>query len=193
MSERTFKLITPEHAQHLFNARLNIYVSYDTWRGIDLCYVDPDSFRPALKPTFYITTELYNKIMSNRRTPQQQAFIDSKHAQEAWLAGKPIQFKFINQNDDKYSDSTEPAPCFSNPSLVWRPKPEPEKVPFNQQTIPADAWFRARNSETVYKPLHIGALSVGFSNGHVLYQQLADNFEHSTDRINWFPCYTLKS
>ncbi len=190
MSEQTFKLIYHSTAVHLYETKYPIYIIWDGENTIKPCYVHPDKVS-VTNPIFYITTELYNKIM-NKRTPQ-QAFIDSRPAQEAWLAGKPLQFGYPKDSNIWQDLHNNCEPRFADPTYIWRPKTEPEKVPFNQQTIPADAWFRARNSETVYKPQYIGALSVGFSNGHVLYQQLADNFEHSTDRINWFPCYTLKS
>lgn len=192
MSKPTFKLIYHSTAVQLYEAKHPIYIIWDGENTIKPCYVPPDKVLVP-NPIFYITTELHNKLM-NKRTPQ-QALVESRPAQEAWLAGKPLQYKHIIHTDykDYNPASSTDAPCFMDPSFFWRPKPEPEKVPFNQQTIPADAWFRAHNSETAYKPQYIGAVSVGFSNGHVLYQQLADNFDYSADRINWFPCYTLKN
>jgi hypothetical protein len=190
---QTFKLICREQAQELFNARHNIYVSYDTYHGIELCYVDPDLFRPALKPTFYITTELYNKLMSNKRTPQ-QAFIDSKPAQDAWLAGKQLQWSYPDKDNDWY-DCTGGEPRFMDPRYIWRPKPEPEKVPFTQLTVP-DAWFRRKDYRCTMWIAHTiseTAIHLGLGNSNVSYKYLAEHFEYSHDRINWKPCYELKN
>lgn len=193
MSEPTFKAITPELAQQLFDSRTyTIYVSYTASEGIEHCYVAPHKMRSETNPTFYITTELHNKLMSKRTA--QQAFIDSKPAQEAWLAGKPLQYKHIIHTDYKdYSPSSAlVVPSFMDPSFHWRPKPEPEKVPFNQQTIPADAWFRFKGSH-IFKIFTLSESDVRMNGEWVAYAYLADHAEYSTDRINWFPCYTLKN
>lgn len=194
MSEPTFKAIEHDLAQQLFDSRAyTVYVSYTASDGIEHCYVAPRKMRAETNPTFYITTELYNKLM-NKRTPQ-QAFIDSKPAQEAWLAGKPLQHKHVTC--EKYNDfipsSDLDIPYFLDPSFQWRPKPEPEKVPFNQQTIPADAWFRIKGNNQIFKATALSVHSVRFIHDWHTYSYIAEMAEHSTDRINWQPCYILKT
>lgn len=191
-AEVTFKAITSELAQRLFDTGHDIY-----WRSVNAimimrCYQPPNHFKQD--PTFYITTELHNKLM-NKRTSQ-QAFIDSKPAQEAWLAGKEIQYKAITRAEVDWITSLTLNPPFADPTFIWRPKPEPEKIPFNQQTIPADAWFRMKDSPACMWRIHTLAIDgcyIGAGPTRFTFKQLSSDFEYSADRINWFPCYTLKN
>lgn len=191
MTEPTFKVISMLEATKLYEAKHDIYVTYGGSSVPHKIRYDPDEFR-LCNPTFYITTELHNKLM-NKRTPQ-QAFLDSKPAQEAWLAGKPIQFKFIHDDDTEYKDFIGHQPGFCSREVIWRPKPEPEKVPFNQQTIPADAWFRFKDNTTNFHCTYkVTPKGISLNGTFYTYEQLTEWVEHSTDRINWLPCYTLKS
>lgn len=190
-TEPTFKLICYNTAVQLYEAGHTIYWRCVDERIISQCLCHPNTL--FIKgPTFYITTELHNKLM-NKRTPQ-QALVESRPAQEAWLAGKPLQYKHISQTDYKdYSPSSNiDVPYFLDPSFHWRPKPEPEKVPFNQQTIPADAWFRFKGTH-MFKLFTLSETGVRMNGEWVTYTYLVDHAEYSTDRINWQPCYTLKA
>lgn len=192
-TEPTFKLICYHTAVQLFKAKHDVYCSHHGCRIFKITY--PPSEFMGCNPTFYITTELHNKRM-NKRTPQ-QALVESRPAQEAWLAGKPLQYKHISQTDYKdYSPSSNiDVPYFLDPSFHWRPKPEPEKVPFNQQTIPADAWFRFKATPHLYyRATRISPDGVRFKEtDFYYYSKLAEDCEYSTDRINWQPCYILKT
>lgn len=189
MPEPTFKLICYNTAVQLFDVKHDVYCSHHGGRIFKITY--PPSEFTGCNPIFYITTELHNKLM-NKRTPQ-QAFIDSKPAQEAWLAGKPLQFGYP-QDPDVWQDlHNSCVPRFADPTYIWRPKPEPEKVPFNQQTIPADAWFRKREGMAMYRPNVITFDGILLNGTMYFYSKLATDFEHTTDRINWQPCYILKT
>lgn len=134
--------------------------------------------------------------MNTNRTLK-QAFIDSKPAQEAWLAGKPIQLQDLRNDMPvwmNYDDNTGATPYFAAPFFIWRPKPEPEpeKVPFTQLTVP-DAWFRLKGSHQMYRIYIAGLTAVHLGSQGYAYSFIAEHFEYSHDRINWKPCYELKN
>ncbi len=136
--------------------------------------------------------------MNTNRTLK-QAFTDSRPAQKAWLADKPIQFQDLRNDTPvwtNYDEHTGATPYFAAPFYIWRPKPEPEKVPFTQLTVPADAWIRRKDYKGTMWIAHTiteTAIHLGSGNSNVSYERLADDFEYSHDRINWKPCYELKS
>ncbi len=134
--------------------------------------------------------------MNTNRTLK-QAFIDSRPAQEAWLANKPIQFQDLRNDTPvwtNYDEHTGATPYFAAPFYIWRPKPEPEKVPFTQLTVPAYAWFRFSDQTQMCRIITLNEKTVRFGKDFLCrYEYLAEHAKYSHDRINWKPCYELKS
>lgn len=191
MSQQRYWRITFEQAYDLCRRGQDVYCTY-SGRIPFKVYGLPDT-TSKYTHAFFITEQLHkelNNMSTSKRTPV-QAFRESRPAQDAWLEGKPIQFKFTYGD---WTDYNGESPNFSNSSIEWRPKPEPVKVPFTMDTIPVDHWFRGKGLDCMSRVTTIerNCVIFGGTGGRVTYSYLASHCEHSPDRKTWYPCYTTE-
>jgi hypothetical protein len=177
---------------------------YDT--GWNLAHLIKGKFEHTFHE-YYVPTEIHNKLMNaQKERTSEQAFIESRPAQEAWLAGKPIQLKiqlkYLSSDWHDYKPNDMNTPHFSKPSLQWRPKPELRRFPFTLATLPANAWFKKKRLGGAYRIEGISicsntegikadyAYDLEINDTWYRATEIAAEWEYSTDLINWHPAYT---
>lgn len=194
-------------AYKLCNQGIPIYVAHKWWKLAHLVRntLDKDIFHE-----YYIETETYFRYMSTLDKPEQepptppdprtpeQAFKESRPAQEAWLRGEPIQVDRcgLKPNWRDYDSSIANTPHFSSPTLQWRPKPKPRRVPFTLTNVPANVWWRRLNGKGIAYRLEAvntnptAKLYLMLDNVWYSTKDIAEKWEFSIDLKTWYPAYT---
>jgi len=101
--------------------------------------------------------------------------------------GKPIQF--IPVQNDTWQDylHTHMMPDLTN--RPFRPKPQPFARPWSKpEDVPLNCWLRSPKSGSMHL---VTQLSNDGTWGHTLGRKFwseLNEYEYSTDRINWKPC-----
>lgn len=110
-------------------------------------------------------------------------------AVEAFLLGKPIQFKHACA-ESGWMDFLLACPSWSFVRYHYRPNLEPVAVRWSKpEHVPGPVcWIRYKLEDRVYlvTSIHSAGLTladqIGADWSHM------DKFEHSADRVNWHPC-----
>jgi len=110
----------------------------------------------------------------------------------AFLDGKPWQWKHVGREDSMWKDGAESISL--SHTLVYRVKPDPERILFQPKDLPPICWVRqlTQDGHTFASELvtRIGMTEIQCGNNHVwTFKALANSAEYSVDRINWKPCY----
>ena len=137
---------------------------------------------------------------TQRRTAK-QASVAATAARQAWEKGQPIQCVSLDTGGpwvDCYIGEYE-IPQFSDPKLLWRPKPGPSYRPWRGGEIPVGAMIRWRSATEGHHRYLIAYASekVGIYKSTGLVKYDADfcltTCEHSTDYgVTWKPCGILE-
>jgi len=115
---------------------------------------------------------------------------DNAAAMLAFADGKPIQF--IASLNDTWQDylHTDMMPDLTN--LPFRPKPQPVARPWSKpEDVPLNCWLRHKDGGrgNMYLITHLsGDGTWGHTLGCIVWSEMVDRYEYSTDRKTWKPC-----
>jgi len=105
----------------------------------------------------------------------------------AFSEGKPIQF--IASLNDAWQDYLHTVMMPDLTNLPFRPKPQPVSRPWSKpEDVPLNCWLRSPKYGTMHL---VTQLANEGTRGHTLGRKVwseLNEYEYSTDRINWKPC-----
>lgn len=129
------------------------------------------------------------------RTPQ-KALTDALPAIQAAAEGKEVEYRRIDE-PEAWCFACQPTlwklKDFANPSLLWRPKPEPKRTlrPWKPEEVPVGVLIKSKS--TYWKGVLIqfdeqDRIAVG-EDRLMTRRACLENYEHSTDGgKTWHPC-----
>jgi hypothetical protein len=116
---------------------------------------------------------------------------DNAAAMLAFADGKPIQFN-PSANDDPDPDSIWwDTNDLTYIQTIWhRPKPQPVSRPWSKsEDVPLNCWLRPKGGGNMYLITHLsGDGTWGHTLGRIVWSEMVDRYEYSTDRVTWKPC-----
>jgi hypothetical protein len=116
---------------------------------------------------------------------------DNAAAMLAFADGKPIQFNPSANNDpDSIWWDTKDLTYIQT---IWhRPKPQPVSRPWGKpEDVPGPVcWLRPKGGgNMLYLITHLsGDGTLGHTLGRIVWSEMVDLYEYSTDRVTWKPC-----
>jgi hypothetical protein len=104
----------------------------------------------------------------------------------AFSEGKKVEAAFV-QSPDNWHDVQ--CPNWHSEAAIFRPKPQPVSRPWSRpEDVPLNCWLRMPKCGTMHLVTQLSNEGTwGHTLGRLNWHEL-NEYEYSTDRINWKPC-----